>query len=180
MQLANAKSGYGWVSIALHWLAAVAIVTLFVIGNQFEDMPRGPDKAALMGLHFAIGILAAPLLLARVLARFVQATPEPARQHRLLVVLSRVVHIGLALAIVVLVISGPLAVWSMGRSINVFGLFEIAGPIARNHELHEIAETVHGVTVKVLVGLVAVHVLGVVKHLVLDRDATLLRMLRPQ
>lgn len=180
MQLANSKAGYGLVSIAFHWLAAAAIVTLFLIGNQFEDMPRGPEKAALMGLHFAIGIVAAPFLLARVFARFVQTKPEPLPQHKLLALLSNVVHVGLALAIVVLVISGPLTVWSMGRAINVFGVFEIASPMARNHDLHEIGETVHGITVNVFLGLVAVHVLGVVKHLVLDRDKTLLRMLRPE
>ncbi|KAF0171112.1 MAG: cytochrome b [Hyphomonadaceae bacterium] len=180
MQLANTKAGYGWASVALHWLAAIAIVAMFLIGEQFEDLPRGPEKTALMSLHIGLGVLVAPLLLARVAARFVQVKPEPLPQHRLLALLSTAAHVGLALAIVVLVISGPLTVLSGGRALNVFGWFQIPSPMARNQELHEIAETVHVVTVKVMFALVVVHVLGVVKHLVLDRDKTLLRMLRPE
>lgn len=180
MQLANSKVGYGWVSIAFHWLAAIAIVGMFLIGEQFEDLPRGPEKTALMGLHIGVGVLVAPLLLARVAARFVQTRPAPQPQHKLLALLSTVVHVGLALAIVVLVFSGPLTVLSAGRALNVFGWFQIPSPMARNQELHEIAETVHVVAVKVMFALVVVHVLGVVKHLVLDRDKTLLRMLRPE
>lgn len=180
MQLANTKLGYGWGAILLHWLAAVAIVAMFLIGEQFEDLPRGPEKSALMGLHIGLGVLVAPLLLARVAARFVQVKPEPLPQHRLLTLLSTVVHVGLAMAIVVLVVSGPLTVFSAGRALNVFGWFQIPSPMVRNQELHEIAETVHVVAVKVMFALVIAHVLGVVKHLVVDRDKTLLRMLRPE
>jgi cytochrome b561 len=178
MQLANTKTGYGWAAILLHWLAAIAVVAMFLIGEQFEDLPRGPEKSALMGLHIGLGVLVAPLLLARVSSSLIQKKPEALPQHPLLALLSSIVHYGLLAAIVVLVVTGPLAVFSGGRALKVFGWFEIPSPMARNHDLHELAEEIHVATVKVVFALVVLHVLGAIKHVVFDRDRTLMRMLR--
>ncbi|GIK50585.1 MAG: cytochrome b [Hyphomonadaceae bacterium] len=183
MQWINDKRGYGWLSIALHWLAAIAIVAMFVTGFRAEMAGDAGDRelrAALMGMHISIGASIVLLLLARVVASYAQprpAAPEQAPPFKLLAVGT---HQLLLLAILIQVVSGPLAVWSGGRAIDVFGLFSIPTPFAeRNEGVHELAEVLHAIGRWALIVLISVHVLGALKHAVIDRDGIMRRMLAP-
>jgi cytochrome b561 len=181
MQWVNDSRAYGWVSIALHWMAALAILTMVVSGLNAEAAGEAGDRAAqraLMGVHISLGASFALLLLARVAASYVQPRPTPPQQPPALGLAASATHQLLLLAIVIQVISGPLAVWSGGRAIDVFSLFSIPGPFAeRNESVHEAAEALHAVGRWMLYILVPVHVLAALKHAMIDRDGVLQRML---
>lgn len=183
MQWTNTKSGYGWLSIGLHWLAAIAVVVMLVTGFQADFAGEAGDRAAraaLMGLHISFGASVALILLARVFASYAQARPTPPEQAPALKFLSSATHQILLLAILIQVISGPLAVWSGGRAINVFDIFSIASPFAeRNDAIHEFAEVLHAIGRWALIGAITLHVLGALKHALVDRDGVLKRMLAP-
>ena len=56
MQWTNTKNGYGWLSIGLHWFAAIAVVVMLVTGFQADFAGGAGDRAtrsALMGLHIS-------------------------------------------------------------------------------------------------------------------------------
>jgi cytochrome b561 len=183
MQWTNTKTAYGWLSIGLHWLAAIAIITMLVIGFRADWAGDAGDRAArsmFMSWHISLGATFALVLLARVFASYAQPRPAPPEQAPVLKFLSNATHQVLLLAILLQVISGPLAVWSGGRAINVFDFFSIPGPFAeRNEGVHEVAELLHGVGRWALVGAITLHVLGAIKHAMIDRDGVLMRMLRP-
>lgn len=183
MQWTNSKAGYGWLAIGLHWLAAIAVIVMLVTGFQAGFAGDAGDRAArsaLMGLHISFGASVALLLLARVISSYVQPRPAPPEQAPFLKFLSSATHQVLLLAILLQVISGPLAVWSGGRAINVFDLFALPSPFAeRNQGIHEIAETLHAIGRWALVGAISLHVLGALKHVMIDRDGVLRRMLAP-
>lgn len=183
MQWTNTKSGYGWLSIGLHWLAAIAIIIMIVTGFRADWAGDAGDRAArsmLMGWHISLGATFALILLARVFASYAQPRPTAPEQAPALKFLSNATHQVLLLAILLQVISGPLAVWSGGRAINVFDIFSIPTPFAeRNQGVHEIAELLHGIGRWALVGAIALHVVGALKHAIIDRDGVVARMLRP-
>ncbi|MEZ5958290.1 MAG: cytochrome b [Hyphomonadaceae bacterium] len=183
MQWTNTKNGYGGLSIALHWLAAIAIVVMLVTGFQADfagDAGDRAKRAALMGLHISFGAAVALILLARVFASYAQPRPSAPEQAPVLKFLSNATHQVLLLAILVQVISGPLAVWSGGRPINVFDVFSIPSPFAeRNQGVHELAELLHAIGRWTMVGALALHVLGALKHAIIDRDSVMKRMLAP-
>ena len=85
-------------------------------------------------------------------------------------------HIALLAAIAVLLVSGPLAVWSGGRAINVFDWFAIPSPIGEMPALHKALEIAHGFAAKAMLFSLAAHVLAALKHALFDRDGTLWRM----
>jgi cytochrome b561 len=86
----------------------------------------------------------------------------------------------LLLGILIQIISGPLAVWSGGRAINVFDVFSIPSPFAeRNQGIHEIAELMHAVGRWALIVFIGLHVLGALKHIFIDRDGIMRRMIAP-
>lgn len=172
--------GYRLSSILLHWLAAAVIIAMFVLGQMAEGAPRD-TRILLRGLHFSIGILAFVIVGGRLVWRFFAAdgAPETAANGALDRVAAAVKHL-LYLVMLVLILTGPLALWTEGRAIPFFGLASLPSPLPKLDTISHALETVHGVASKALLPLVALHVLGAFKHLILDRDGVFQRMLVPR
>lgn len=183
MQWINTRQGYGWLSITLHWLAAAAVILMLITGFRADFAGEAGDRAtraAVMAWHISIGASFALILLARVVASYAQPRPAPPEQAPILKFLSIATHQALLLAILIQLVSGALAVWSGGRAIDVFGVISIPGPFAeRNEGAHEVAELMHAIGRWTMVGAITLHVLGALKHAMIDRDGVLQRMLAP-
>src|SRR5437588_11577638 len=65
VRLMDTASGYGWISIALHWLAAAFVLTMWTIGTMSQSAPEGDSR--LVDLHTTIGVSAYALLWLRIL-----------------------------------------------------------------------------------------------------------------
>lgn len=184
MSLMNTQERYGWLTIALHWIAAFGVIAMFVTGTQAYFASEAGDRAAraaAMGLHISVGATLFVFFLARVALHYTQARPEKPVQAKWLNTLSTIVQHALVLAILIQIISGPLAVWSGGRDIHAFDLFTLPSPFAaRNEAAHEFAEVLHIIGRVTILLLLPLHVLGAFKHLVLDRDGVFSRMLWPR
>ena len=184
MQWTNDAKSYGWLTIALHWIAALGIGLMLVVGLRADFLKEASDRAGFLeaiGWHISIGATLIAFLAAQVIQYYAQKQPAPPEQPRPLQLLALTTHHLLLLAIALLIVSGPMLVWSNGRVISVWGWFAIPSPFAaRNHDVHEIAETVHAIGRYMLYGLIPLHVLGVLKHLIIDRDGVMARMLAPK
>jgi len=75
----------------------------------------------------------------------------------------------------------PLVGWAYssaaGFSIVLFGQFPLPDFVPVNSELAEAIKPWHEITAFALIGLALVHVLGALKHAVIDRDGLVRRML---
>lgn len=182
MQWTNTKDGYGWLSIALHWLAAIAVALMLTTGFQADFAGDAGDRAAratAMWWHISFGATFFIILLARVISHYTQPQPTPPKQAPILMFLASATHHVLLAAILIQIISGPLAIWSGGRAINVFDVLSIPSPFAtRNEGVHEIAETLHAVGRWALVAFIGLHILGALKHVFMD-DSGRFRMATP-
>lgn len=58
-----------WPIILLHWLMAVLILGLFVIGWTMTELPKGAERSAAYGLHKSFGLLVLGLACLRLFAR---------------------------------------------------------------------------------------------------------------
>lgn len=172
--------GYRLSSILLHWLAAAIIIALFVLGQMAEGAPRD-TRVVLRGLHFSLGLIAFVVVGGRLVWRFFAADGAP--QSPATGVLDRVAtgvkHL-LYLVMLVLIITGPMALWTEGRAIPFFGLTALPSPLPKLDGVSHALDTVHGVASKVLLPLFALHVLGAFKHLIINRDGVFQRMLVPR
>lgn len=178
MSLSNTRAAFGWVAIGLHWISAIGVVALYLLGEQMEEAPDRAARIAAQGLHVSVGVLLFTFLAARLLWSFSQPHPESLERNRWLRLAAIAVHLLFLAMILVLLVTGPLAIWSAARPIQVFDLFAIPSPFgARIDWLHEAAEWVHGAATKLFWPLIALHVAGALKHTFIDRDATLRRML---
>lgn len=178
MSLVNTKTAYGWAAIAMHWISAIGVIALYLLGERMEEAPDRAAKIAAQDLHVSVGVLLLTFLVARLLWSASQPHPRSLERNRWLRIAGTAVHVLFLLMIAVLVVTGPLSLWSTGRPIQVFDLFSLPSPFpVRVGWLHELAEEVHGAVTKLFWPLIVLHVGGALKHLVVERDRTLQRML---
>ncbi len=76
MRWRDTRSGYGWISIALHWLTAILVLTMWTLGTMSQTDVQD-DAAWYAHLHMTIGVSAYLLLWGRILWRFAVGHPGP-------------------------------------------------------------------------------------------------------
>ncbi len=163
----------------LHWVIAVAILAMIPLGIAAEEMAKGPARDFVFNSHKALGLLILVLATWRLGVRLSEGFPQPVARYTFVErTLAHAVH-GLLLAVTVLApLTGIGRIIGRGQPLEIFGLTLLpAGP--GNPFALSLARSVHSGPVLVLgLGvLIALHVIGALKHHILDRDATLTRML---
>lgn len=179
-QLKNTADGYGWVSIFLHWIMALTIFALFGLGLYMVELTYYDAwyKGSL-DLHKAAGILLALAWVGRLVWRVVNTSPAELSTKVWENKLAHLVHILLYLLMLALFVSGYLISTADGRSIEVFGWFEIPATLMMDKQ-EDVAGVIHWGLAWSLMALVALHALAAVKHHVIEKDRTLVRMLKTQ
>jgi cytochrome b561 len=182
MPIRNTAERWGLVSVTLHWLIALAVLFMVVLAVYMKGLPIGAEKIKLYALHKSIGMTILALVLFRLGWRLFAGRPTlppmPDWQRRA----SQASHALLYLLLVTI----PVAGWVMNSAANFplrwFDLFSIPAIAEPSRELREIAGSVHGIAVILLLLLLAVHVAAALKHHYVDRDNVLRGMfgLRPR
>ncbi len=176
MKMRDTASGYGFVSRALHWLMALAIVCMFGLGLWMVDLDYySPYYHSAPDFHKSVGILLLIALALRFGWRFASTKPADDELSRLERTVSRIVHWGFYPLLLALMVSGYLMSTADGRPIDVFGLFSVPSP-GENKGLEDAAGAVHAWLAYAVIVLAAFHAAAAIKHHVIDRHRTLSRM----
>lgn len=165
------------VSLLLHWLLAAGILVLLGLGLWLVRLDYyDPLYRLLPEIHRGLGLLLALPLLLRALWR--AANPRPLiLAPPLERILARSVQALLLILPILMVTSGYLISTADGRPVEVFGWFEVPAPGLKVDNLEDKAGEVHAWLGYLLLGLILLHIAGALKHHLLDRDVTLIRML---
>lgn len=170
---------YSGVAMALHWLIAIAVIANWRIAEAGEHAATREAKSEIMGNHFAIGVIILALILIRFAWRFIQKPPalssNLAGWER---TLAKATHTIFYVLLVVMPFAGWFAMSKYGSGISVFGLFELPPlPVAPDPDGAKAIFESHAAAGTVLLILVAVHILGTLKHTLIDKDGNIFRML---
>ena len=177
MRTLDTRTGYGWISIALHWLTAILILTIWFIGSSIQsDLAAGSRDT--LHLHTSLAISAYVLLWARVIWRFKLGHPDATPDQRgLFYQIGKYTHYAILCAIGAMLISGPLMVWARGDEIHVFDWFTIPGPFGMNMDLALFLHAIHVWGSRVIIIGTVLHLGGVYKHAAFNQDGTFGKML---
>jgi cytochrome b561 len=160
MRLRNTPWAYGPMARFNHWLGAILILSTLALGLIFPELPRGTGRTLLRILHISIGTALVPLVLWRLLWRFSVPAPLPLNSRPSRQFLARTAQLALLACLVTMLASGVLMQWFGGRQIGIFNLLRIASPFAPSELWQERMALCHSVAAWTLIGLVAVHLLG--------------------
>lgn len=175
----NTQSSYGLIAVLLHWLVALAVFGLFGLGLWMVELTyydpwyrRAPE------IHKGIGILLFLTLVLRLVWRLGNPRPHPLPGHtRIEVRAAAVIHPLLYILLFAVMVTGYLISTADGRSIDVFGLFQVPATLNGLPNQADLAGDIHLALAITTMTLAGIHALAALKHHFLDRDRTLLRML---
>jgi cytochrome b561 len=177
--LLNDATRFGLLSRLIHWTMAVLILSLLVLGTQLKTMQPGLANLWLYGLHKTLGLTALALVVLRLIWHRISPPPLPIGPPRAWEVrLARAMHL-VTYALLVLI---PLAGWAYASATGLdiqFADTWVIPPIAPVSEAWENgAHLAHSVLTKILMGVLALHVLGALRRGIAG-DGTLERMIWP-
>lgn len=168
---------YSGPAIAAHWLIAVLILAAFPLGVYMHELPLSPNKLKLYSYHKWIGITVLLLFVPRILWRLTHrppaALPMPAWQHRI----AEGTHHLLYLLMFLVPLTGWLMSSAKGFQVVYFGVLPLPDLIGKSEALGDLFKEVHEALNWALLVLVGLHVAGALKHVIIDKDGTLRRML---
>lgn len=183
MPLSNTRTHYGSVAKVFHWLTALLILTAIPLGVVSQNMPFATSeelaaKAQLFSIHKTVGVMAFFVAVLRILWALVQTKPAGLHpDRRLETFAAETVHWALYISLALVPLSGWLhhaategfapILWPFGQSLPF---------VPKDPDLAEVFGTMHWLFTKVLLASIILHVAGALKHVVIDRDATLRRM----
>jgi cytochrome b561/polyisoprenoid-binding protein YceI len=178
---------YNRVAMAIHWLTAVTILGLLVVGNIMADMPNSPLRFQLYNLHKSFGITILLLTLFRLVWRLINPPPPlPMQMPAWEVKAAHITHwlfYGLLIGVPII---GWMMVSASPRNIPtvLFGL--ISWPhlpflpdldLQTKKDLKDAFETAHATVAYLMAGLVILHIGAALRHRLILKDKVTQRML---
>lgn len=173
-------------TIWFHWLIGLGIIGMLAFGIYLEDFvpgrladgSRNPFRGELMFWHKSIGATILLLAALRIFWRIKEGWPSPVSAYAAYeVVLAKLTHWLLLIGTLAMPLSGITMSQAAGRPVSVFKLFNLPTVVPESKLIGGIANEIHGIGAWVLIFAIVLHVIGALKHHVVDRDATLKRML---
>jgi cytochrome b561 len=181
MNTASASRRYHGFAIALHWILAIALVTLFILGHYMADLPFSPQRLKLYNWHKWAGVSILILSVLRMVWRLTHRPPAlpqavtlamPGWQTQAYHATHVVMY---ALFFIV-----PLVGWAYssaaGFPIVLFGVLPLPDFVSASKPLAEVIKPWHELSANTLAALVVLHVAAAFKHHFIDKDGLLERM----
>ena len=181
LNTASTVRRYNGLSIALHWILAIALVGMFGMGLYMADLPFSPQRLKLYNWHKWAGITVLLLSAIRLLWRLTHRPPAlpqavslgmPGWQMQAY----HATH-GLMYALFFIV---PLVGWAYssaaGFPIVWFGVVALPDFVSADKALAELIKPWHEISAFALAALVLLHVGAALKHQWIDKKDIMKRM----
>lgn len=185
----HATERYTSVAIALHWLIALAVLAMIGTGlwmvEAINVKETRADAFAVYQWHKSLGLTILVMMVLRIVWRFWHKPPPlplsmSARE--------KLAAHGTHVVLYVLLLAMPLLGWAMvsasiyGLPTIWFGLFEwphlpLLSQLENKKPVEDALKLAHGWAGYVLIGVIALHLMAVLKHTLIDRDGIMTRML---
>lgn len=181
MNSAPASRRYHGFAIAMHWILAVALVSIFILGHYMADLPFSPQRLKLYNWHKWAGVTILILSAARLAWRLTHRPPALPQTVTLAMPgwqmqAYHATHIVMyALFFIV-----PLVGWAYssaaGFPVVLFGVLPLPDFVTADKALADMIKPWHALSANALGALVVVHVVAALKHHFIDKDGLLDRM----
>lgn len=172
------NSQYTATAKSLHWLMALLLIGLLVLGFYMAGLPLSPDKLRLYSWHKWAGVTVFVLLGIRLLWRIAHRPPAlPASMSASMQLAAHAGHFVLYALMIAIPLSGWLMSSAKGIQTVYFGVLPIPDLIGKDRELGDLLGGVHEYLNWLFVAVLAGHVGAAFKHHYIDKDDILTRML---
>ncbi len=196
--MTNNPLRYTKTAVVLHWLIAIAIVGMFLLGWYMTDLPKegakqmsydlfdlgiytwqlaeeASPRTFYFNLHKSIGITLFALIITRILWRITHKPPALLATYKAWErKLATGTHHFLYLLMIAMPLSGLITAVSSKYGVKWFGVPFIKG--LDDKGLRDFFEKSHEIISIIILVVLFLHVAGALKHKFIDKDDTLKRM----
>lgn len=178
MSMRNTHTKYGSISKFFHWLIAIIVLCMFVVGVVMVDMELNSDKLRIYALHKSFGTLIILLAALRLFWRFNNPSPQlPIHMKSHERFLAHSSHIVLYLFLFYMPVVGWLMSSAAGFPVSFFGLFNLPDLISPDKNLLNVFKAMHKYGAYLFFFMITAHFLAALVHHYYYKDNVLLRML---
>ena len=170
-------SRYTRVAVVLHWVIAIVVLLQVPLGWWMQEIPKQPPgpRAEMFNLHKSIGLTVLALMILRLAWRLGHTPPALPPMPRWQAIAAKCTHWALYILVVGMPLTGYLGSVYSGFPVKFFGMTLPAWGV-KDPQLKEWMGSAHLFLSWALLAAFALHILGVIKHAVIDRDQLLTRM----
>ena len=170
------QAEFNVVARVIHWGMAILLITLFLMGENMVDLPKGGEKWELYDLHKSLGVLAAVFIIFRIYWYRKNQYPKP-QGKSWQKTSAKIAHRLLYALMVLFPLSGFMMSMGGGHDVSFFGLFTLPNFIPESEFIHETGKVIHDISHLIFMLVVILHIAGAFYHQFIDRDGTLMRMI---
>ena len=162
-------------TIALHWIVGIGIITLIVVGYIMKEY----KMYDLYPLHKSFGITLFAVIIIRTVYRFKKGFLKEigSKQKPIEIKIKKINQFLLIACSLLMPTSGVLMSVFSGRALNFFNYNLIPKGAYKIELIATNANSLHTITAYTIIGLLILHVAGVIKHKFIYKDKTLERMM---
>lgn len=175
--LKNTTDSFGLIARLFHWIIFLMVIGVMIGGNIAADMPTGPGKAEMIGMHKSFGFTILVLVLLRLLWRLINPRPRDLGTSRVQNQIGHSLHIFLYTLLLAQPAVGILMSQAFGKPVSPFGMFTVPAVIIENIQLGKILLEIHETLWVVLAISVGIHAAAALKHHFIEKNRTLMRMI---
>ncbi|MRJ44810.1 cytochrome b [Idiomarina loihiensis] len=160
-----------------HWAMAALVISMLAAGLLMVRSLE-PWQLSILTVHKAFGVVAAVLVMARLVNRLFHQVPAlPGDLSSAQKFVAKASHWLLYLLLFAMPISGYLMQYFAGRPIEVFGWFRLPAALNVDIESYAIFRELHGWLAIALLALITLHVAAALHHHFIRKDKVLKSML---
>ena len=157
---------YNTIAIIIHWLMAILLICMFVLGVYMVDLPKGSDERSwYFALHKSIGLTLALLAFIRLSLKFIfKSPPLPNEVTFIQKKLATATHNLLYLMMFIQPVTGYISSSFSGYKTKFWGV-----PLPhwgwKSPALNELFTTVHQISALIFGLLILFHITGAMYHI---------------
>lgn len=173
----NSFHGFGRISRSFHWIMAIGYFAMFGLGQYLSDIDYlEANYSSILTYHAQIGLSLGLLLIIRLIWKMTEIKPDSSSIKAWEKKLSSLVHIVLYILYAAVILTGYLFLTGSGKAVSFWGL--TIPSFINNKSLADIMGDVHENMVVLLLILSLLHGLAALKHHFIDKDRTLMKMIK--
>ena len=168
------EQSYDGKSIYYHWISALLIFLLWIIGQNIDSFERGDPRVIVRSIHIMLGLILALVFILRLTWKFTGARKLAPSDDGVMGKIATGTHHLLYLLMAATIILGIVAVWVRGD--NIFNFFTVPAFDPSNEDLPDDVVDFHGLLANSLLILAGGHSLLAIWHQRIIKDGLLKRM----
>lgn len=159
------KQRYSVIATINHWVTALLVVVMLALGYAVVAAPSEVVEEYVLGIHISLGFFVLLFVAWQLIFRLYEGFPKNIGTSAWERWFPYIIHRAIWVCLVLLVVTGPMYLFTANECMDVFGWFAVCVPLESLSFMREPAEWLHvNIGQYLLAFLLVLHFLGAIRH----------------